>query len=65
MSDGKHDEPLSVDPQIEHPPTEWGTDAAGESAATPTAERPIRWTPLAEQLTQYHSDGTDESREIL
>jgi hypothetical protein len=66
MSDGTHDEPLPIDPQIEHPPTEWGTNgAAGESVPNPTAERPVRWTPLAQQLAQYESDGIDDSREIL
>lgn len=67
MSDGPHDEPLPVDPQIEHPPTEWGrnTTPAGESGPNPLAERPIRWTPLAEQLSQYQSDGADDLREIL
>ena len=49
------------------PPTEWGrnTTPAGESGPNPLAERPIRWTPLAEQLSQYQSDGADDLREIL
>ena len=66
MSDGTHDEPLPLDPAIEHPPTEWGTnDAVGESVPNPTAERPLRWTPLAQQLAQYQSEGADDLREIL
>jgi hypothetical protein len=67
MNDDTRGEPLPINPLLDHPATEWGTNnaSASEAPPNPTLQRPSRWTPLAEQLTQYQDDVAEESREVL
>jgi len=66
MHEGTRDEPLPIDPQLEHPAAEWGnnTGPSAGAAPNPAAGRPVRQRPLAEQLAEYHND-VEESREVL
>lgn len=66
MSEGIQDEPLPREPRHDHPAAEGSANTAPPPPAQPqgSPERPVRWTPLANELAQYQGD-TTELREIL